>query len=44
MKDELLITEGLLESSDKLAAEDATEYVNGEKEPIARFYPVRVIE
>jgi hypothetical protein len=26
MKDELVITEGLLESSNKLAAEDATEH------------------
>jgi hypothetical protein len=35
VKDELVITEGLLESSHKLAAEDATEYVDGKKEPIA---------
>jgi hypothetical protein len=35
MKDELAITEGLLESSNKLAAENATEHVDGKKEPIA---------
>ena len=35
MKGELVIMEGLLESSNKLAAEDATKYVNGKKEPIA---------
>ncbi len=31
MKDELVITEGLPESSHKLAAENATEDVNGKK-------------
>jgi hypothetical protein len=35
MKDELAITEGLFESSNKLAAENATEHVDGKKEPIA---------
>jgi hypothetical protein len=35
VKDELVITEGVSESSNKLTAEDATEYVDGKKEPIA---------
>ena len=35
MKDELVITEGVSESRNKLTAEDATEYVDGKKEPIA---------
>jgi hypothetical protein len=35
MKDELVITEGLSEGSNKLATENATEHVNGKKEPIA---------
>jgi len=35
MKDELVIMEGLPESSNKLAAENATKHVNGKKEPIA---------
>jgi hypothetical protein len=35
MKDELAISEGLSESSNKLATKNATEYVNGKKEPIA---------
>ena len=35
MKDELLITEGLSEGRNKLATENATEHVNGKKEPIA---------
>jgi hypothetical protein len=34
MKDELVITKGLLESSNKLAAENATEHVDGKKEPV----------
>jgi hypothetical protein len=35
MKGELVITEGLPESSNKLATENATEHVDGKKEPIA---------
>jgi hypothetical protein len=35
MKDELVITEGFSESSNKLAAENATEHVDGKKEPVA---------
>jgi hypothetical protein len=35
MKDELVITEGLSEGSNKLAAENTTEHVDGKKEPIA---------
>jgi hypothetical protein len=35
MKDEPVITQGLPESRHKLAAENATEHVNGKKEPIA---------
>jgi hypothetical protein len=35
MKDELVITEGLPESSDKLATENATEHVDGKKETVA---------
>jgi hypothetical protein len=35
MKDELVIPEGLPESGDKLAAKNATEHVNGKKEPVA---------
>ena len=34
MKDELVITEGVPESSNKLATENATEHVDGKKEPI----------
>jgi DNA-3-methyladenine glycosylase I len=34
MKDELVITEGLPESSNKLATENATEHVDGKQEPI----------
>jgi hypothetical protein len=35
MKDELVITEGLPESSNKLATENATKHVDRKKEPIA---------
>ncbi len=35
MKDEPAFTEGLLESSNKLAAKDATEQFDGKKESIA---------
>jgi hypothetical protein len=35
MEVELAVTQGLPESSNKLAAENATEHVNGKKEPIA---------
>ena len=35
MKDELVIPESLSEGSNKLATENATEHVNGKKEPVA---------
>jgi len=35
MEVELAFLKGLPESSNKLAAENATEHVNGKKEPIA---------
>ena len=35
MKDELVIMEGLPETGNELATENATEHVNGKKEPIA---------
>jgi hypothetical protein len=35
MKDELVITKGLPEGSNKLAAENATEHVDGKKKAIA---------
>ena len=35
MKDELVIPEDLPESSNKLAAENATEHVDGKKEAVA---------
>src|SRR5258708_17576137 len=44
MKDELAFTEGLLESSNKLAAKDATEHFDGKKEPLTLANPVGVIE
>ena len=38
------VAKGALESRHKLAAKDATEYLDGEKEGVAIFDPVRVIE
>jgi hypothetical protein len=35
MKDELVISEGLPESSHKLATKNATKHADGKKEPIA---------
>ncbi len=43
MKGQLVITEGLPESSNKLAAKNATEHVNGKKTGRV-IYPVGVIE
>jgi hypothetical protein len=39
MEVELAILEGLPESSNKLAAEDATEHMDGKKEPIRVILP-----
>jgi hypothetical protein len=39
MEGELAILEGLPETGNKLAAEDATEYVDGKKEPIRVILP-----
>ena len=40
---ELAVVEGPFESGDKLAAEDTTEHLNGEKEAVARVDPALVI-
>src|ERR1700687_5716660 len=44
VESELAVAKGALESRHKLAAKDATEYLDGEKEGVAIFDPVRVIE
>ena len=44
MKTELVITEGLPQTGHELAAKNATQHVDGKKEPIVRFYPASVIE
>ena len=44
MKNELVLTEGLPQTGHELAAENATQHVDGKKELIARLYPVSVIE
>ena len=44
MKTELVVAEGLPQTGHELAAENATQHVNGKKEPIARFYPASVIK
>ena len=44
MKAESAVLECSLKTSDKLAAEDATEHLDGKKEPVARSNPARVIE
>src|SRR5262245_24432910 len=44
MEDELVITEGLSETGHELAAENATQHVDGKKEPIVRSEPTRVIK
>src|SRR6202171_44732 len=44
MKMELAFLEGPLETSNELAAEDATKHLDGEEKSAARFYPVGVIE
>ena len=43
-KNELVITEGLPQTTHELATENATQHVDGKKEAIARFYPALVIE
>src|SRR5215469_6777684 len=40
---ELAVTEGLLETGDKLATEDATQHFDGEEEAGARVDPMAVI-
>jgi len=37
------VAKGALESRNKLATKDATEYLDGKKEGVASFNPVRVI-
>ena len=44
MKNELVLTEGLPQAGHELAAENATQHVDGEEKPIVRFYPALVIE
>src|SRR5436309_7776078 len=44
MEMELAFLEGLLETGNELAAEDATKHLDGEEKSGARFYPLRVIE
>ena len=43
MESQLAVTKGALESCDKLAAKDATEYLDGKKEGVASFDPAGVI-
>ena len=43
MESQPAVAEGALESRNKLAAKDATEYLDGEKEGAASFDPVRMI-
>ena len=43
MESQLAVAEGALESGNKLAAKDATEHLDGKKEGVASFDPVRVI-
>src|SRR5712691_2690323 len=43
MESQPAVAKGALESRHKLAAKDATEHLDGEKEGIASFDPVRVI-
>src|SRR5260370_475697 len=43
MESQLAVAKGALESGNKLAAKDATEHLDGKKEGIASFDPVRVI-
>ena len=44
MEVEMAFLESLLEAGNELAAEDATEHVDGKKESIARLNPVCLIE
>jgi len=44
MAAELAVTEGALESRDKLAAKDATEHLDWKKERVARFDPACTID
>src|SRR5271168_53557 len=44
MEAELAVLEGALECGGELAAEDATEHLDGKKEPVPRTNPARVIE
>src|SRR5579863_3268023 len=43
MESQLTVAEGVLESGNKLAAKDATEHLDGKKEGVASFNPVRVL-
>src|SRR6266852_6614479 len=43
MESQLAVAKGALESGNKLAAKDATEHLDGKKEGIASFDPMRVI-
>ena len=43
MESELAVAKGALESRNKLAAKDATEHLDGEKEGVASFDPAGVI-
>src|SRR5215467_2279940 len=44
MEDELVIAEGLPQTGHELAAENATQHVDGKKKPIVRSEPTSVIE
>ena len=44
MKAESAVLECLFKTSDKLAAKDAAEHLDGKKEPVTRSNPVHVIE
>ena len=43
MELQLAVAKGALESRNKLATKDATEHLDGKKEGVASFNPVRVI-
>ena len=44
MESELAVAKGALESCHKLAAKDATEYLDGKKEGVTSLDPTRVID
>ena len=44
METELAIREGVLQSGDKLASEDAAEHFGGEEKEIARINPAFVVK